>query len=155
MTHSRAWKNFKRMEDSVCLFAGLIYLAAVLHAFRVLPGAMGLKVTLTLAVPAAFGALCALLPLFLRPLRQPMRRYVWTSFQAGFGQTPLSVLSGLALPAILAVLIFLQIRGATHGGRYPAGIFSAYAAGIGILLAQALLARDLEQDPENRAAIEE
>jgi hypothetical protein len=155
MTHTRAWKNFKRMEDSVCLFAGLIYLAAVLHAFRVLPGGFGLKATVTLAAPAVFGALSALLPLFVQPLRRAMRRYVWTSFRAGFGQTPLSVLSGLALPAILAGLIFLQIRGATHGGRYPAGIFSAYAAGIGILLAQALLVRDLERDPENRPTIEE
>jgi hypothetical protein len=41
-----------------------------------------------------------------------------------------------------------------HGGRYPAGVFSGYAAGIGILLVQAILARDLERDPDVRRRIE-
>ena len=38
MTYTRAWRNFRRMQDSALLFAGLIYLGAVLHAWRILPG---------------------------------------------------------------------------------------------------------------------
>ena len=44
--------------------------------------------------------------------------------------------------------------GAADGGRYPAGVFSGYAAGIGILAAQAVLVRVLERDPEVRRQIE-
>ena len=79
MTHTRAWRNFKRMEDSVCLFAGLIYMAAVLHAWRVLPGAMELKAIVTLAAPAGFMALSALLPLRLQ--------------EAGFSSSEIGVLA--------------------------------------------------------------
>ena len=42
-----------------------------------------------------------------------------------------------------------------HGGRYPAGVFSGYAAGIGILAAQAVLVRALETVPDVRKQIEE
>jgi hypothetical protein len=41
-----------------------------------------------------------------------------------------------------------------HGGRYPAGVFSGYAAGIGILVAQILLVRQIERDPAVRPLIE-
>ena len=47
-----------------------------------------------------------------------------------------------------------QIAGVAQGGRYPAGVFSGYAAGIGILLVQAVLARALERDPQIRTQIE-
>ena len=48
-----------------------------------------------------------------------------------------------------------QVWAVGHGGRYPAGVFSGYAAGIGILGAQAILVRALETVPEVRAQIEE
>ena len=89
------------------------------------------------------------------PLRRLMARYVWMSFKAGYGQTPVSVLTGVGLLVVAAVFIYLQIRGVAHGGRYPAGVFSGYAAGIGILFVQALLARVLERMPEYSRRIEQ
>ena len=76
------------------------------------------------------------------------------SFEAGFGQTVLSVIVGLSVLALAAVFIYLQIHGVAAGGRYPAGVFSGYGAGIGILIAQALLVLSLERDPEVRSRIE-
>jgi hypothetical protein len=154
-THTRAWRNFKRTEDCACVFAALIYTGAVLHGWRVLPGDQTFKLVFILGAPALFLGLTALLPLVLAPLRRLLARYVWMSFRAGFGQTPFSVLSGLGLLAFAAVFVYLQISRAHSGGRYPAGVFAGYAAGIGILLAQAVLVRALERDPQLRPLIEE
>lgn len=152
--HVQAWRNFKRMQASACLFASLIYVGAVLHAWRVLPGAPGLKLAVTLAFPAVYFALSLVLPLTIRPLRRMLKRYVWMSFAAGFGQTPTSVLTGLGMLAAAAVFIYFQVAGVANGGRYPAGAFSAYGAGIGILFAQALLVLALEREPKIREIIE-
>ncbi|HTI67537.1 MAG TPA: hypothetical protein VL460_08360 [Caulobacteraceae bacterium] len=152
--HVQAWRNFKRMQASTCVFATLIYAAAVLHAWRVLPGAVGLKLAVTLAFPACYFLAALLLPLQIRPLRRLLKRYVWMSFAAGFGQTPVSVISGLGLLAFAAVFIYLQVAGVASGGRYPAGVFSGYGAGIGILFAQAFLVLVLEREPKIREIIE-
>jgi hypothetical protein len=152
--HVEAWRNFKRMQASACLFATLIYTAAVLHAWRVLPGADSLKLAVTLAFPAFYFVCALVLPLRIRPLRRLLKRYVWLSFAAGFGQTPLSVITGLGLLAVAAVFIYLQVAGVAEGGRYPAGVFSGYGAGIGILFAQALLVFALEREPKIREIIE-
>jgi hypothetical protein len=149
-----AWRNFKRMQASACLFASLIYVGAVLHAWRVLPGPDSLKLAVTLAFPAVYFLAAFVLPLQIRPLRRLLKRYVWMSFAAGFGQTPISVITGLGLLAFAAVFIYLQIAGVAHGGRYPAGVFSGYGAGIGILCAQALLVFALEREPKIREIIE-
>jgi hypothetical protein len=149
-----AWRNFKRMQASACLFASLIYVGAVLHAWRVLPGPDSLKLAVTLAFPAAYFLAAFVLPLQIRPLRRLLKRYVWMSFAAGFGQTPISVITGLGLLAFAAVFIYLQIADVAHGGRYPAGVFSGYGAGIGILCAQALLVYALEREPKIREIIE-
>jgi hypothetical protein len=151
--HTPAWRNFKRMQDSACLVASLIYAGAVVHAWRVLPGPSQKKLVFTLAAPLIFLALTILLPLVMGRLRRLLRRYVWMSFNAGFGQTPGSIISGLGLLAFAAVFIYLQIAGVSHGGRYPAGVFSGYAAGIGILFVQAALVRSLERDPEVQSRI--
>jgi len=152
--HTAAWRNFKRMQDCACLVAGLIYAGAAIHAWRVLPGTLQTKLVFFVAAPMIFMALTLLAPIALGGLRRQLRRYVWMSFNAGFGQTPGSIVSGLGLLAFAAVFIYLQISGVARGGRYPAGVFSGYAAGIGILLVQAVLARSLERDPEFRARIE-
>jgi uncharacterized membrane protein YesL len=152
--HTPAWRNFRRMQDSACLFASLIYLGAVIHAWRVLPGPSQTKLIFTIAAPLIFLSLVVLLPVAIGGLRRQLRRYVWMSFNAGFGQTPGSVISGLGVLALLAGFIYLQIAGVARGGRYPAGVFSAYAAGIGILYVQAVLVRALERDPEVRRRIE-
>ncbi len=152
--HVRAWRNFKRMQASACVFATLVYTGAVVHAWRVLPGGEGLKLAVTLAFPAFYFVAALVLPLQIRPLRRLLKRYVWMSFAAGFGQTPMSVLTGLGLLAVAAAFIYLQIAGVAHGGRYPAGVFSGYGAGIGILFAQALLVFALEREPKIREIIE-
>ena len=152
--HTPAWRNFKRMQDCACLVACLIYAGAVLHAWRVLPGPPQKKLVFTLAAPLMFLALTVLLPMVIGGLRRLLRRYVWLSFISGFGQTPASILSGLGLLGFAAGFIYLQVAGVARGGRYPSGVFSAYAAGIGILFVQAMLVRSLERDPEVRPRIE-
>jgi hypothetical protein len=153
--HTPAWRAFKRTEDCACAFASLIYVGAMLHAWSVLPGDASVKLLLFVAAPLLFLALSLVLPLLIAPMRRILTSYVWMSFKSGFGQSPLSVLSGLGLLALAAVFVYLQVSAASHGKPYPAGVFAAYAAGIGILFAQALLVRVLERDPEVRAVIEQ
>jgi len=155
MAHTRAWRDFRRMQDITAATAVLIYAGAVLHAFRVLPGGPELVVQRALVWPGLFLALSLALPLWIGALRRPLTRYVWISFQAGFGQTVVSVIIGVGLLAGAALFIYWQVAAAQAGGRYPAGVFSGYGAGIGILAAQAVLVRRLERDPEVRAVIDE
>ena len=155
MTHVPAWRSFKRMQLSACLFASLIYAAAAIHAWRVLPGPDSLKWSVVLIFPAIFCLAALVVPLQAPPVRRWLKRYVWMSFAAGFGQSVSSVLFGLSLLVVAAVFIYLQVAAAVGGaGRYPAGVFSAYGAGIGILFAQALLVFALEREPKVREIIE-
>lgn len=155
MVFIRAWRDFKRMQDVAVCAAGLIYAGAVVNAFAVLPGGVRLIVERTLLWPGMFLFLSLALPLLIGGARRALTRYVWLTFQSGFGQTPVSVLSGIGLLSGAALFIYWQVWDATHGGRYPAGVFSGYAAGIGILIAQAALVRSLEREPEVRRVIEE
>jgi hypothetical protein len=152
---NRAWRNFKRMQDVAVTAGLLIYAGAVVHAWRVLPGEAHLKFQLTLLFPAAFLLLFWVGPLAVAPVRRLLSRYVWMSFDAGFGQSPSSVIVGVGVLVTAAAFIYLQVSGVAHGGRYPAGVFSGYGAGIGILLAQAIIARLLERQPDVRRRIEE
>ena len=152
--HTRAWRNFKRMQDTTVAIAGLIYAGAVVNAFDVLPGPRALVVQRTLLWPGLFLSLSLGVPLVAGPIRRGLTRYVWMSFQAGFGQTAVSVLTGFGLLSGAALFMYWQIAGAAHGGRYPAGVFSGYGAGIGILMAQAALVRVLERHPDVRRDIE-
>lgn len=155
MAFVRPWRNFKRMQDVAVGAASLIYAGAVVNAFQVLPGGADLIVQRTLIWPGVFLALSFVVPLMVAPLKRGLARYVWMSFRAGFGQTPISVLTGVGLLAAAALFIYWQVAAVAHGGRYPAGVFSGYAAGIGILAAQAVLVRVLEQLPDIRKLIEE
>jgi len=143
------------MQDVAVGAASLIYAGAVVNAFQVLPGGLALIAQRTLIWPALFLILSLCVPLLVPALKRILARYVWLSFQAGFGQTPLSVLTGVGLLAAAALFIYWQVWAVGHGGRYPAGVFSGYAAGIGILAAQAVLVRALETVPEVRQQIEE
>ncbi|WP_068875047.1 MULTISPECIES: hypothetical protein [unclassified Phenylobacterium] len=154
MPHTPAWRSFKRTQDLTVATAALIYAGAVAHAFGRLPGGSELIVQRTLVWPALFLSLSFTLPLLIGPVRRPLARYVWMSFQAGFGQNLRSILYGVALLGGAAGLIYWQISNAANGGRYPAGVFSGYAAGIGILAAQAALVRVLEKHPDVRKQIE-
>ena len=155
MTFIRAWRDFRRMQDVAVGAAALIYAGAVVNAFQVLPGGAGLIAQRTLIWPAMFLFVSLAVPLVVPALKRLLARYVWLSFQAGFGQTPLSVLTGVGLLAAAALFIYWQVWAVGQGGRYPAGVFPGYAAGIGILAAQAVLVRALETVPEVRAQIEE
>jgi uncharacterized membrane protein YesL len=154
MAYTTAWRNFKRMQDITVASASLIYAGAVLHAFQSLPGGAAMIAERTLVWPAMFLFLSLAVPLLVGAFRRPLARYVWMSFQAGFGQTASSVMIGIGLLSGAALFMYWQIAGAMNGGRYPAGVFSGYAAGIGILAAQAALVRVLERHPEVRRTIE-
>jgi hypothetical protein len=143
------------MQASGVAFGALIYTAAALRGWEVLPPPPGAtKAQLMVIFPAAFFAFSMALPLLAPPLRRLLRRYVWMSFAAGFGQTVVSVIGGLGVLGVAAFFIFLQINGVEGGGRYPAGIFSAYAAGVGVLAAQLVLCLRLEREPDVRRLIE-
>ena len=155
MGFTPAWRNFKRMQDLTVAAASLIYAAAVLNAVGRLPGGEAMVLRWTLVVPAAFLGFSLAIPLIVPPIRRWLARYVWMSFQAGFGQTPASIVTGVALLMGAALFIYRQIASVAATGAYRANVFSAYAAGIGILAAQAILVRALERLPDVRARIEE
>jgi len=155
MAFTRAWRNFKQMEDLTVAMAGLIYAGAVVHAFARLPGGRALITERTLVWPGICLALAIAIPLAVGPIRRGLMRYVWMSFEAGFGQTAGSILTGVGLLSTAALFIYWQVWSAAHGGRYPAGVFSGYGAGIGILIVQAVLVRRVERLPEVREVITE
>lgn len=148
MAFTRAWRNFKRTEDFSIAAAALIYAGAVVHAFDRLPGGWELIVQRTLIWPGICLLLAIAVPLAVGPFRRGLTQYVWMSFEAGFGQRPSSILAGVGLLASAALFIYWQVSSAAYGGRYPAGVFSGYAAGIGILIVQALLVRRVERLPQ-------
>jgi hypothetical protein len=155
MSYTRAWRNFKRMQDLTVAIATLIYAAAAVHAFDRLPGGLGMIVRWVLVWPAGFLLAALAIPLAVPPLKRGLARYVWMSYQAGFGQTPGSIVTGLLLLLGAAGFIYWQIASVAATGRYQANVFSAYAAGIGILAAQAILVRTLERVPEIHKLITE
>ena len=152
--HTRAWRDFKRMQAAACLFASLIYAAAALNAWRVLPGASDMKEALILVFPAVFGLGVLWAVLVIGFFRRRLKRYVWMSFAAGFGQSWVSVLTGFGVFVFAAAMIYWQVHAVARGGRYPAGVFSGFGAGLGILFGQALLVFALEREPKVREIIE-
>lgn len=155
MAFTRAWRDFKRMQDLTVAVASLIYAGAVVHAVDRLPGGLDKVLRWTLAWPALYLLAALVLPLVIPIVKRWLARYVWMSFQAGFGQTAGSVVIGLILLMGAALFIYWQVAAVAATGRYQANVFAAYAAGIGILAAQAVLVRALERLPDVRAKIEE
>jgi hypothetical protein len=155
MAFTPAWRNFKRMQDITVAAACLIYAGAVVHAFGRLPGGTVTAFTWTLVWPAAFLGFSLAIPLLAPPFRRGLAKYVWMSFKAGFGQTPGSVLGSVALSMGAGYLIYRAVESAARTGQLGVNLFSCYAAGIGILVAQAILVRALEALPDVRREIEE
>jgi len=155
MAFTPAWRNFKRMQDMTVAAASLIYTAAVIDAYDRLPGGPATTLSWTLLWPAAYLGFSLAIPLLVPPLKRWLAKYVWMSFQAGFGQSPGSVVVGVGLLLGAGLFIHQQVGNAVRTGQVGVDVFACFAAGIGILAAQALLVRTLEQTPDVRAQIEE
>ena len=155
MAFTKAWRDFRRMQDVAAAASCLIYAGSVVHAFSVLPGGPAVIARHALVWPATALLAGFALPLLILPIRRALARYVWMSFISGFGQTPVSVLTGVGLLIAAAGFIYWPVASVATGGHYPAAVFAGYAAGIGILAAQSVLARWLERDPEARKHIED
>jgi fucose 4-O-acetylase-like acetyltransferase len=151
---SPAWRVFRRMNYSAFAAAALIYAAGAVHAWRVLPGADAYKSVWILAYPGIFFLAALVIPLAAPPIRRRLQTHVWISFRTGFGQSVISVLAVVLVLAVAAAFIYFDTAGAMHGGRFPTSAFAAYATGVGVLLAQALMVRHIERDPALRQAIE-
>lgn len=155
MTFTTAWRNFKRMQDLTVAASGLIYAAAAIRAIDRAGGEMGAILVWVMGFPAAYLAVSLALPLKIPPVKRWLSRYVWMSYQAGYGQTVASTVVGVVLLLAAGGFVYWQAAVAAEAGRIEANIFAAYASGIGILAAQAVLVRTLERVPEVRALIVE
>jgi hypothetical protein len=120
-----------------------------------LPGGVSRVLRWTLMWPALYLLASLVVPLIVPTLKRWLARYVWMSYQAGFGQTPGSILAGVSLLLGAALFIYWQVAKVAASGEYRANVFAAYAAGIGILAAQAVLVRALERLPDVQKRIVE
>lgn len=153
--HTRAWRDFKRMQAAAVLFAVLAYAGAASHAWEAVPAAGSVKRAFLLAFPAVYAMAVLVVTLQMKAARRFLKRYVWLSFASGFGQSPVSVLTGLGVLGMAAGVIYWRIHAAAVGSAsYPAGAFSAFGAGLGVLCAQLLLVSALEREPKIREIIE-
>lgn len=155
MVFVRAWANFRRMEDMTAAAGVLIYAAAAVRGFQELPGGAAVVAQWTVIWPLIWLLFTLGVALLVPAFRRSLTRYVWMSFKAGFGQTPVSVVVGVILLMGAALLIYRKMAQIAATGQYATSVFSAYAAGVGLLIAQAVLVRALERRPEIRAVIEE
>ena len=154
MPLTRNWRIFRRMQDTVVAVAGLAYGGAAMEAWRALPGAVGVKLTRLALYPGGLLALALIAALLTPILRGALLRHLWISYRTGFGQSVISVLAGVSVFIALAVFSIWPIL---HGGPIDprfGGAFSAYGAGIGVLLAEAILVRRIEADPRMRQQLE-
>lgn len=143
------------MQDSAFVVGALIYTAAAVHAWTVLPGATVFKLQRMVLFPGLYFLATLLIPLAAPPVRRMLRTHLWIAFRTGFGQSVISVLAVVLILASAAAFIIFDTAHAARNGRFPESAFAAYAAGVGVLLAQALLTRRLERDPALRPSIED
>jgi len=151
---SASWRMFRRMQYTAFVAGALIYAAACAHAWRVLPGNAGAKLQGMALWPAAYFVLTLSIPLTAPPIRHMLKTHLWISFRTGFGQSVVSVLAVVLVLATAAAFIYFDTLRGAHTGRFPESAFAAYAAGLGVLLAQVLLLRPIERDPALRPQIE-
>jgi hypothetical protein len=157
---SPAWRMFRRMQYSEFVIGALFYAAAAVHAWRVLPGDARSKTLWMVLYPGVYFVATLVTPLAAPPLRRLLKTHIWISFRTGFGQSVISVLGVVLVLVTAAAFMYFDTAGALHannvagGGRFPVGALSAYAAGVGVLLAQALLVRRIERDPNLQAQIQ-
>jgi len=155
MALNASWRLFKRMQSTILAVAALVYVAAAAEAWRVPLAGSALKLARTAIFPGLFFTLSFCGVLLVPVLRAALVRHLWTSYRTGYGQSVISVLGGVGVLIAVSGLIFWQIHQAMRGGGYPGGAFSGYGAGIGLLLAQTVLVRRIEDDPTLRRQIEE
>jgi len=151
---SASWRMFRRMQYTAFAVGALIYAAACAHAWRVLPGDAAAKLQGMALWPAAYFAATLAVPLAAPPIRHLLKTHIWISFRTGFGQSVVSVLAVVLVLATAAAFIYFDTSRGVRTGRFPQSAFSAYAAGLGVLLAQVLLLRLIERDPTLRPQIE-
>jgi hypothetical protein len=151
---SPSWRMFRRMQYTAFAAGALIYAAAGAHAWRVLPGGTAFKLEWMGLYPGVYFLATLVIPLAVPPLRRMLQTHIWISFRTGFGQSVVSVLAVVLVLATAAAFIYFDTAHAATSGRFPESAFSAYAAGLGVLLAQALLVRHIERDPTLRLRIE-
>jgi hypothetical protein len=142
------------MQDSAFLVGALIYVGAAVYAWSVLPGAAAFKLQRMVLFPGLYFLATLLIPLAAPPVRRMLRMHLWIAFRTGFGQSVISVLAVVLILASAAAFIVYDTLHAALNGHFPESAFAAYAAGVGILLAQALMVRRLERDPAFRQSIE-
>ncbi len=136
---------FRRMQASVLAVGLLVYAAAVLDAWQVLPVGADVKWRLTAIFPGGYFVLTLILALGVPAIRRAILRHLWNSYRTGFGQSVISVIAGLGLLVAVAGLMVWQVHGVSRGGTSPGGAFAGYGAGLGLLLAQVILVPTLEK----------
>ena len=105
--------------------------------------------------PAIYLAGVTAAGLLIPPLRDVITRFVWITFKTGFGQSAISVLLPFAVLAAITGYTWWVSAHAATGGQYPAGVFSGFGAGIGLLIVQAVLTHRIQHDPIVRPELEE
>lgn len=142
------------MQNSVIAVALLVYGGAAVEAWRTSPGAATLKLERLAVDPGGLALLSLTVALLVPVLRGALLRHVWISYRTGFGQSVISVLAGMGVLIVLAAFCLWPPSREAKAVLASGGGFSAYAAGIGLLLAEAILGRRIETDPILRSQIE-
>ena len=142
------------MQASALAVAALVYAGAALQTWRTLPGAVAMKLDRLVLGPGVLATLALLAALLIPVLRTVLIRHLWVSYRTGFGQSVVSVLAGLGLLIAVAGFSLWPFAHGAFGSPAAGAGYSAYAAGIGVLLAEAFLVRRIEADPVLRREIE-
>lgn len=139
MQPSADWSRFRRMQTSLAVAGALALAACALDALRV---SHAPSLARTAVVSVGILAVTVASALLIPPLRRRLRGHLMTSYRSGFGQGLVSVSVGLTV--ILGAAAFLLWR--IHTEADPGAAFAAFAAGLGLLIAQVVLVSGPEED---------